>query len=847
MKKWLKFILVPLGFLIFIGALTLLNNQLQAISYAQIKNALANIPNTKILIAMGLALLYYILLGGYDIVAYKYIEPNVPMKPRDIAFICFISNAIGNNTGYSMLFGGSLRYRLYSIHNISMLTVTKVLFFSSATIWLGLLAIGGVIFTVSPVPFGDIGSHNISSTTLGIIFLLILVSYIILSAVNPKTIPIINKKISPPRPNIVSWQILLAAADWIVASLTLWILMPQEVGYFVLLKAFLAAQLLGIISQVPGGMGVFEAAITLLLPQAASSPEIIGGLLVYRSIFYFFPLSVALIMLFSYESVHLIKRVDEKTQMIGKAFSSIIVQFLGVLTFFAGMIGVFIATTVSDPHYTKPFATWAFNIVHFLHAVFSASLMFLARGIILRISKARTFVCIILGFLIISSLVIGKYPLIVYFVLLLIVFLFSKQYFYRTRNLFNLPMSMWWYCAIFSGLVLFVWIGVFINKENFFAQAALNGLVDTLLNTDNVGRFLRAAVGMSLIFIIVVLDHLRPANLFKTKIAKQEILNIVQSSKYTYAYYALADDKKIFTNDQKTALIMYTTLSNIRMAFFDPIGEEKQKAELLWKFKEDADREQESIVFIGADKQYIRFYKDIGLDIFPLGKKAKTFLPSWKDEGDFYKHLQEFAASEKIEYEILTSDRRDEIKEHVYPIFNMLEANAHYDIPSPYPGHFDKKTFANNDYAVLKKNGVIYAFAVLEKTHDKNEMSAPVMGFNKFNHDDFAYLMYKNYLYAKSENFNWFDLGLTPFKSDDDKKNVMSHFAKLFIYSPYFNNDIDALKNFKEQFHPIWREKFMAMSPSISNVFLIRHFMTKLIRPKKHASKIEFFKRFFGR
>ena len=92
MKKWLKIILVPLGFLVFIGALVLLHNQLKELSYTDIINALKAIPMFRILIAMCLALLYYIILGGYDIVAFKYIDAKVPLRPKDILFTCFVSN-----------------------------------------------------------------------------------------------------------------------------------------------------------------------------------------------------------------------------------------------------------------------------------------------------------------------------------------------------------------------------------------------------------------------------------------------------------------------------------------------------------------------------------------------------------------------------------------------------------------------------------------------------------------------------------------------------------------------------------------------------------------------------------
>ncbi|MDR0956447.1 MAG: hypothetical protein LBL77_01055 [Endomicrobium sp.] len=310
MKKWMRFVLLSLGFLIFVGALVLLNNQLKNLSYIDIVNALKSMPKFRIVLAMFLTLSYYFILGGYDIIAFKYVGSNVLLKPKDILFTCFISNVLANNTGYSMLFGGSIRYRLYSVYKISMTNVTKVLFFSSATIWLGLFVLGGLIFTFAPVSIDGVFKLNFSTRIGGIIFILLLVLYIFLSIFHSRPIKILKWTIKFPNVKIVFAQILLATSDWFIASLTLYILMPGGyVSYFALLKVFLITQFAVIVSQVPGGMGVLETSITLLLPNSANNPSVIGALLAYRIIFYFFPLLIALILLCYFEIMLFTKKL----------------------------------------------------------------------------------------------------------------------------------------------------------------------------------------------------------------------------------------------------------------------------------------------------------------------------------------------------------------------------------------------------------------------------------------------------------------------------------------------------------------------------------------------------------
>ena len=290
MKKIVKILIAPIGIVIFVVAIMLLSHEIKNCSYQEILSALKSIPSIKIIIALALTLLYYLILGGYDVIAFKYI--NVPLKFKNVVFTCFISNALGNNTGFSMLFGGSIRYRLYSLYNVSMLDVTKVLFFSSATIWFGLLIIGALVFTFYPVEFTDSKFFFNSSLPLGIIFLTAVILYNLSSLFKSKPIKIFNKwTVTFPDIKITLWQMLLATADWVIASCTLFVLLPTgEMSYITLLQIFLVAQMLGIVSQIPGGMGAFETAIFMMLPQATEKASVMGALLAYRAIFYFFPL-----------------------------------------------------------------------------------------------------------------------------------------------------------------------------------------------------------------------------------------------------------------------------------------------------------------------------------------------------------------------------------------------------------------------------------------------------------------------------------------------------------------------------------------------------------------------------
>ncbi|MGL5834516.1 MAG: lysylphosphatidylglycerol synthase domain-containing protein, partial [Waterburya sp.] len=76
---------------------------------------------------------------------------------------------------------------------------------------------------------------------------------------------------------------------------------PKHLSYFNFFGIYLLGQLAGILSNVPGGLGVFETVLVLLLAPIISADRLLGALLAYRGVYYFLPLGISLLMLGLYE------------------------------------------------------------------------------------------------------------------------------------------------------------------------------------------------------------------------------------------------------------------------------------------------------------------------------------------------------------------------------------------------------------------------------------------------------------------------------------------------------------------------------------------------------------------
>lgn len=196
-----------------------------------------------------------------------------------------------------MFSGTAIRYRFYSRWGISPVQIAKIVAFTHLSFWLGMCAIGGVVFLVDPLTIPTLLNLPFKSVhPLGIIFLAIVALYLLASLWYRKPLRIKGEELTVPSISLSLAIVAVAALDWGLAAAVLYRLLPSTMGlaYLSFFGIFVLALTAGIISTVPGGLGVFETVILLLRPPSVSAPAMLGTLLVYRGIYYFLPFLVAI-------------------------------------------------------------------------------------------------------------------------------------------------------------------------------------------------------------------------------------------------------------------------------------------------------------------------------------------------------------------------------------------------------------------------------------------------------------------------------------------------------------------------------------------------------------------------
>ena len=162
--------------------------------------------------------------------------------------------------------------------------------------------------------------------------LLLAVGALIAAAARNREVRVFNRwQVRLPPPELAIRQLLISALDLTASAAALWFLLPSDI---VGLPAFFAwyamAVALGLLSHVPGGLGVFEAVILLACGGRAPPEQIIGALVLYRIIYYLLPLIAAATLLAGYE---LRSGVAAPIRRAAVAISPLL---LATLTFIAG-------------------------------------------------------------------------------------------------------------------------------------------------------------------------------------------------------------------------------------------------------------------------------------------------------------------------------------------------------------------------------------------------------------------------------------------------------------------------------------------------------------------------------
>ncbi|MEB3887453.1 lysylphosphatidylglycerol synthase domain-containing protein [Lyngbya sp. CCY1209] len=291
-----------LGLVIFSLAIVAILRELQAQDYRKIWINLRQFDPHTLLGTVGFTVISYGAIACYDILAFAYIKQ--PLSRAKIAFASLIAYAVSPSIGFAALSGGAIRYRFYSSWGISTLKIAQVIVFSNLSLWVGICAIGGGVFLIEPLILPSQLDLPFDSLRIGgITFLLLTGLYLGICGLHPSPLRLRSLSFRFPSLKLALGQIVVFTLDWGFAAAALYLLLPRQynLSYPQFFGIYMLAMVAGLLSTVPGGLGVFETVFLLSLTPAIKKTTLFSLLLVFRGIYYFFPLVVAVLLIGVYE------------------------------------------------------------------------------------------------------------------------------------------------------------------------------------------------------------------------------------------------------------------------------------------------------------------------------------------------------------------------------------------------------------------------------------------------------------------------------------------------------------------------------------------------------------------
>jgi len=301
LQRWLKaarhwlypLIALALAALVYEGVAKLLKK----LDLNQVWLSIQDTPPQALLLALLATAVSYVALMGYDFGSLRLVGAKIPAKKT--AKTAFMAYALGNSLGAGMLTGGALRMRHYMAEGASAGQVTRAIVINALSFGLGIGVLGamGILWQSDKVE----EVIHLPGVLLQILAAVFLASLGLWGFFGHRLqgLKLLGKELPlHPGHRFLSLQLAVSCLDIVASGFALWILLPQgSVGFELFIVFFAIAITLGVLSHVPGGLGVFEALMLLCIGKDVGPEALTAALLVFRGVYFLLPLLLAFLLI----------------------------------------------------------------------------------------------------------------------------------------------------------------------------------------------------------------------------------------------------------------------------------------------------------------------------------------------------------------------------------------------------------------------------------------------------------------------------------------------------------------------------------------------------------------------
>lgn len=812
------------GFAAFCLSLWVLYEWLSPRHYHELTQALSRMPLHRLLQAAMLMIAAYSVLIGYDFLALVSIRRKLALP--SIASASFIANALGNNFGNALITGAAVRYWIYTSSGLSVSEISRVIVFCSIGFWLGFFFLAGSTLLFFPVALPE-NLHWMDKAfrPLSIVFFLLPAAYLLSSSKQSRIKVVRRAEISPLL--LALAQILVASADLCLMVAIFYALLPPyaDIGFMQCLTVFLVAIIAGNLSMVPGGLGVFESVVALLLKERVDAVDLASALLMFRVIYYFGPLAAAMALMAIRAKA--VSFFSPALTEIKRSLVSVSPQIMAAASFIAGAILLFSGSVPAQTGrlevVNRALSLSLIEVSHFVASLIGGALLLLARALQRRVDAAWILtVLLLMAGALLSLLKGGDYEEAMALAFTCLVLVSARKQFYRQSSLLAQPFTGVWAAGIGMVLAASAWLVYFSNRHAIYLGQSW---WEFALYSE-ASRSLRALAGgaglVGLFGWYRLLKPMQPAMAVSDLKAIERARPLVERSRATYANLALRGDKYLLFSEAGDAFLMFGRSGRSWIAMGDPIGSASGVRELLWEFHDLCDRFDRWCVFFEVSTTWRELYAELGLGFTLLGEEARIPLQDFRIDAPSKRRLRHACSRlrrDGYSFEIVACEKVSALLPELRAISDAWLADKASNEKGFSNASFDAHYLEQFPVAIVRNNDQIAAFANIWLGAAKEELSVDLMRhLPSAPNGTMDFLFCEIMSWGKAHGFEWFNLGMAPLSglNRDSESTLWHHFGTLvYRHGEHFYN-FDGLRHYKEKFDPVWRPLYLASPGGIA-------------------------------
>lgn len=791
---------------------------------------------TPVLIAAVLATaIAYAALVGYDMLALRFIGRRLPW--RVVGLGGFLAYAFGNTIGVSVVSGGAVRYRIYSAFGLNAFEVATVSGYIAVALGTGLTLAGFAALALHPNVVGGVLPFSPELVRWGsaAIFVVSVAAILFISWGN-RSLRIWKLDLRLPSPRNLAGQAVVTLIDVVAAAFTLWVLMPAGTPPFASFVAIYAiGMMVGILSHVPGGVGVFEAVVISTLPPDVPVSEVAAALLMFRMIYYLLPfiLGFALVSINELRLAggalgRLTGHVPAPMRPAFEAVHGMVPSLTALVSFGFGVYLLMVSLIPSVRGEALEELPMVAALLReggtLLLAMIGVTLLILSHGLGRRIKAAFWLMLIALGTGVVASLLndfdYENAALLAAGGLLLLPF---QRSFYRRANLTDSVFSPSWFVLVFA---VTVGAGVFF----FFIHRAPQGMGDlwTVLATGNdTPRALRAGLlASALLFLFAIYLAMRPKGALALAGDDPSVLGrlapIIAQAGQPRGCLAVTGDKRILISEPGGAFLMFAEQGKTWVALGDPIGKTDEIADLCWTFLDLARRSGALAVFYDVGPDRLPMYGEMGFSLHRIGDEAHVGLRGLHLWEPGFAPLREEAARWQARgalAEVHLPPHSDALLAEVAEVSRVwldagLGRDKRFSVGRP-----DRDWLNRFPLAVVRQGDMALAFATLLSPGKGQHVGIDLLRFRSDAGPGVVtflllYLMER----ARDLGAHSFSLGVAPPEglAVRSVERLWNRFGSFIYRNSGAFGSFAELRAYKQGFAPGWQPRYIAVPPGLS-------------------------------